>query len=235
MKKNENVLRAIFIMVAVASIPFLIGGMMVVSSYGKPIPESASNIETTVQVESSAEPTTIAETEAPATEEHTETAEVVEIPAVVESLQVAVAKYSVPEETAEKTAGSSAAESTDPESEIETAEIETEVSESTVEETAPPETESSSTYLGNYYVTGYCTGSCCNGSNANKTASGAPLSAWETIAMKGIDFGTRIYIDGLGEFVVQDRGVGHGQVDLCVNSHDEAYSITGHYDVYIVE
>ena len=234
MKKNENILRAIFILVAVASIPFLIGGLMAVSSYGKPMPESAANIETTVQVESYAEPTTIAETEAPATEEHTETAEVVEIPAVVESLQVAVAKYSVPEETPAETAVA-LAESTEPETEVETTEIEMEVVESTDEETAPPETESSSTYLGSYYVTGYCTGSCCNGSNANKTASGAPLSAWETIAMKGIDFGTRIYIDGLGEFVVQDRGVGHGQVDLCVNSHDEAYSITGHYDVYIVE
>ena len=230
MKKNENILRAIFILVAVASIPFLIGGMMVVSSYGKPLPKSTANIETTVQIESSAELITIAETEAPATEEHTETAEVVEIPAVAESLQVAVAKYSVPEETSAETAASIAAELTEPETEIET-----EVQESTVEETAPPETEFSSTHLGNYYVTGYCTGSCCNGSNANKTASGAPLSAWETVAMNGIDFGTRIYIDGLGEFVVQDRGVGHGQVDLCVNSHDEAYSITGHYDVYIVE
>ena len=115
-------------------------------------------------------------------------------------------------------------------------ESESEEGESQVENEYEEENKDDSNYeyLGHYYVTGYCSGSCCNGGNANKTASGAPLSAWYTVAMKGIDFGTHIYIDGLGEFVVQDRGVGYKHVDVCVNEHGEAYDITGHYDVYII-
>lgn len=90
--------------------------------------------------------------------------------------------------------------------------------------------------LGNYYVTGYCTESCCNSSeNAHKTASGEPLTPWYVCAMKGIEFGTKIYVDGLGEFTVLDRGVGYEHVDICVNSHSEANDITGYYDVYIMK
>jgi len=97
-------------------------------------------------------------------------------------------------------------------------------------------------YIGDYYITGYGYGDCCNGGgNGGKTASGASLKPWHTVAMKGISFGTKIYIEGLGEFSVEDRGVGSGVIDVCVNtcehtsgSNCEAYSITGHYKVYIV-
>ena len=134
---------------------------------------------------------------------------------------------------------------TETETMIETSTVidETIPSESTETE-SESETERAMNYLGRYYITGYGTGSCCNGSgNANKTASGEPLTPWWSVAMKGIPFGTRIYIDGLGEFEVHDRGVGSGKVDVCVNtcehvagkSDSESYQITGKYDVYIIE
>lgn len=132
---------------------------------------------------------------------------------------------------------------TETETETETEDIpETDTEESTSPETET-ETERNMTYLGEYKITGYSTKSCCNGSgNAGKTASGEPLTPWYSVAMKGIPFGTKIYIDGLGEFVVHDRGVGKGKVDVCVNScghmkggSSEAYQITGRYDVYIIE
>ena len=53
--------------------------------------------------------------------------------------------------------------------------------------------------------------------------------------MKGIDFGTEIYIDGLGYFVVEDRGVSSECVDVAVNSTSEAYALTGYENVYIVK
>ena len=92
-------------------------------------------------------------------------------------------------------------------------------------------------YLGNYYITGYCMfdASENGGRSDGLTASGVVGQPWHTVAMKGIDFGTEIYIDGLGFFVVEDRGVGLECVDVAVNSTSEAYALTGYSDVYIVK
>ena len=92
-------------------------------------------------------------------------------------------------------------------------------------------------YLGNYYITGYCMfdRSENGGRSDGLTASGVVGQAWHTVAMKGIDFGTEIYIDGLGYFVVEDRGVSSECVDVAVNSTSEAYALTGYEDVYIVK
>ena len=162
-------------------------------------------------------------------------------------------KETRPKETAKETESSSVESQDQVDNEQLPTESETEpiVDESTSSEStetdseSETETERNMTYLGKYYITGYGTGSCCNGSgNANKTASGEPLTPWWSVAMKGIPFGTRIYIDGLGEFEVHDRGVGSGKVDVCVNvcehiasskGKSESYAITGKYDVYIIE
>lgn len=52
--------------------------------------------------------------------------------------------------------------------------------------------------------------------------------------MKGYAFGTKVYIVGLGYYIVEDRGVGNGVIDVFCNNHNECYAITGYYDVYIV-
>lgn len=97
-------------------------------------------------------------------------------------------------------------------------------------------TSPSLTYLGNYKITGYdpyCK-HCC-GKTDGITASGVKAIIGETVAMKGVAFGTKIYIDGLGYYTVHDRGVGNGVVDVARDGHNACYAITGRYDVYIVE
>lgn len=92
-------------------------------------------------------------------------------------------------------------------------------------------------YLGEYKITGYkmFDPSENGGRSDGLTASGVIGEPGHTVAMKNIPFGTRIYIKGLGEYVVEDRGVGSGVVDIACWSSDECYAITGYYDVYIIE
>lgn len=107
------------------------------------------------------------------------------------------------------------------------------------DEVEPEYAEPTMTYLGNYYITGYSPwcGHCCGKAVPDAiTASGVVAEVGRTIAMcKDFAFGTKIYIDGLGYYVVEDRGVGKGCIDVACNNHSECYAITGHYDVYIVE
>ena len=57
-----------------------------------------------------------------------------------------------------------------------------------------------------------------------------------TIASNSLPMGTRVYIEGIGERVVQDTGgMDVGTLDIFCNSVDECYAITGNYDVYIIE
>lgn len=87
-------------------------------------------------------------------------------------------------------------------------------------------------YLGNYKITHYCPNSCC-GTGNGITASGATATPYRTVAMKGIEFGTKLNING-NTYVVEDRGVGYGVIDICVNSHQEALNKGVYYaDVYL--
>lgn len=89
------------------------------------------------------------------------------------------------------------------------------------------------TYLGNYKITHYCPNSCC-GTGNGITASGATATPYRTVAMKGIEFGTKLNING-NTYVVEDRGVGSGVIDICVNSHQEALNKGVYYaDVYVM-
>ena len=92
------------------------------------------------------------------------------------------------------------------------------------------------TYLGKLQIYGYdpfCD-HCCGKSNG-VTASGKVATIGKTVAMSGYPFGTEIYIEGLGYYTVEDRGVGTGVVDVACEDHTACYAITGKYDVYIVE
>lgn len=102
------------------------------------------------------------------------------------------------------------------------------------EEQQAPEPEM--TYLGRYKITGYVPWCkhCC-GKEDGITTSGVEAIVGTTIAMKGLEFGTRVSIDGLGEYIVQDRGVGAGVIDVACYTHEDCYALTGNYDVYIVE
>lgn len=90
-------------------------------------------------------------------------------------------------------------------------------------------------YYGNCRITFYCPGSCCCGPWATGyTASGTLATAGRTVACGDLPFGTRIEIDGQ-EYIVEDRGVGSQQIDIFVDSHQEAVERGLYYaDVYVI-
>ena len=103
---------------------------------------------------------------------------------------------------------------------------------------APPVVEPERVYLGLYWVTGYdafCA-HCCDKSDGI-TASGTYATVGRTAAASSeFDFGTRLWIDGIGERIVEDRGgaIGGGRLDVVCEDHDECYSITGWRDVWLI-
>ena len=94
-----------------------------------------------------------------------------------------------------------------------------------VEETEPL----SMTYIGNLYITGYV-------ATGNPTASG-PYPYVGGVAMSrsyGFEWGTTIYIDGLGYYTLFDTGCSYGVVDVFCNTIPECYDLTSWRDVYVV-
>lgn len=92
------------------------------------------------------------------------------------------------------------------------------------------------TSIGTMYITGYDDCVHCCGKTDGITASGTKATVGRTVAMSSeYAFGTRVYIEGLGYYTVEDRGVGAGVVDVYCNNHSECYAITGYREVWIVE
>lgn len=79
------------------------------------------------------------------------------------------------------------------------------------EQKAPIRTYSSSTKT----VSAYC--SACDRSGI--TASGKPL-AWGRVASNDYAIGTRLYVEGYGECVVEDRMRDDGKVDVYIGDYD---------------
>ena len=99
--------------------------------------------------------------------------------------------------------------------------------------------------IGTCYITGYdnCV-QCCGKWAGGPTASGVMPTVNHTVAMASdYPFGTKIYIEGLGYYTVEDRGVGYKYtngvrypwVDVFCNNHAECFALTGYYEVYLVE
>ena len=92
-------------------------------------------------------------------------------------------------------------------------------------------------YLGRYWITGYDACVKCCGKTDGVTASGAIADTSRTIAAgKEFDFGTILYIDGIGQRTVEDRGgaVRRGRIDVFCKNHSDCYALTGWRDVYKV-
>ena len=90
-------------------------------------------------------------------------------------------------------------------------------------------------YIGQYQVVGYDNCVKCCGKTDGITKSGTLAEVGRTIATSGeFEFGTKLYIDGLGTYMVEDRGPGRGIIDVYCNNHKECYALTGDYDVYEV-
>lgn len=76
-------------------------------------------------------------------------------------------------------------------------------------------------YLGDWTITFYCNCSeCCGIWAGGATASGTTPTEGRTVACGSLDFGTQVYIDGLGEYIVEDRGVEGNWIDVYLESHE---------------
>lgn len=98
-----------------------------------------------------------------------------------------------------------------------------------------PQTEPKRVSLGEFRITGYVPTCehCCNKSDGIG-ANGEPVIVGKhCAASKEFDFGQVIYIEGLGEYTVTDRGVGKGCIDIACASHEECYKITRYAEVEI--
>lgn len=101
------------------------------------------------------------------------------------------------------------------------------------------ETTDSFVDIGQFSITGY-TPNClhCCGKSDGITASMVKAEVGKTVAMNysdmkkyGIVYGDSIYIDGIGERIVEDTGCNEGVIDVACQSHDDCYKITGTYNV----
>lgn len=93
-------------------------------------------------------------------------------------------------------------------------------------------------YLGSYNITGY-TPKCnhCCGNINGITASGVDaISGYTVAASEDIPFGTTLYIEGYGYYVVEDRGnFPDTVIDIAAPDHDACYALTGKdIPVYVV-
>lgn len=77
-----------------------------------------------------------------------------------------------------------------------------------------------------YTITAYCPCAKCCGKSNGITASGVKAVEGVTIAVdtKVLPFGTKVYIEGIGERIVQDRGgaIKGNRIDLYFDSHQAA-------------
>lgn len=109
-----------------------------------------------------------------------------------------------------------------------------EAAEKAVAEAAREEMLANAEYLGTFTLTAYCNCASCCGTAGNATASGVMPTSGHTVAMGGIDFGTKLLINGT-VYTVEDRGTPYGHVDIYMDSHDAALQFgMGSAEVYLV-
>lgn len=97
-------------------------------------------------------------------------------------------------------------------------------------------------HLGNFKLTFYCPCRKCSGKWGHSTSSGAYATEGITVAVdpRVISEGTRLYIEGWGEFIAEDVGGGvRGQhIDIFMENHskciDDAHGIK-HAEVYLIK
>ena len=76
-----------------------------------------------------------------------------------------------------------------------------------------------------FKITGYCPCYKCCGRTDGITASGVKAKAKHTLAAPSkYKFGTRIYLEGFGDYYVEDRGgaIKDNRLNMFFNTHQEA-------------
>ena len=103
------------------------------------------------------------------------------------------------------------------------------------------EDEEELVYAGNFKLTFYCPCTSCCGENAQGiTASGTVATEGRTVSADPniLPLGTRIYIDGYGELIVEDTGsaINGNVLDIYLSDHNRCLEEGVQYkDVYIVK
>ena len=80
--------------------------------------------------------------------------------------------------------------------------------------------------LGDYKLTFFCNcRKCCGKWSGGPTASGTMPAEGRTVACGSLPLGTHILIEGMGERVVEDRGVKGRHIDVYMDSHSECLKL----------
>lgn len=86
-----------------------------------------------------------------------------------------------------------------------------------------------------FTATAYCGCTKCCGKSTGKTASGTIATAGRTVAMSSsYSFGTKIEIQGMGTYIVEDRGgaIEGNRIDIFFSNHQKALDF-GRRTVYL--
>lgn len=86
-----------------------------------------------------------------------------------------------------------------------------------------------------FTATAYCGCAKCCGKSTGKTASGTIATAGRTVAMSSsYSFGTKIEIQGMGTYIVEDRGgaIKGNRIDIFFSNHQKALDF-GRKTVYL--
>ena len=86
-----------------------------------------------------------------------------------------------------------------------------------------------------FTATAYCGCAKCCGKSTGKTASGTTATAGRTVAMSSsYSFGTKIEIQGIGTYIVEDRGgaIKGNRIDIFFSNHQKALDF-GRKTVYL--
>ncbi len=91
--------------------------------------------------------------------------------------------------------------------------------------------KANATCRGTYKITFYCSCSKCCGKSNGITASGTKVKEGRTVAVSRskIKLGSKLFIEGLGNFIAEDTGVSGNTIDVFVNSHAKAYQMGVRY------
>lgn len=92
---------------------------------------------------------------------------------------------------------------------------------------------------GQYKLTFYCPCSQCSGKWGSGTSSGTRAAEGRTIAVdpRKIPIGSRVFIEGYGDFIAEDVGgaIKGNKIDVFVNSHSRCYELGVQYaNVYVM-
>lgn len=98
--------------------------------------------------------------------------------------------------------------------------------------------KNNATYAGKFKLTFYCACKKCCGKTNGITASGTRATEGRTIAINNAKFpmGTKVHLDGFGDFIVEDRGgMKSTTIDVFVTDHQRALQLGVYYaDAYII-